>query len=412
MDLTFDNLLRMEPRTPTRPITRTLTKVFTTAATCQGTGPVLNICKRTTIYHRCAESLWKLRPGQSLCERAPQQPLRVQRFVVLSGQPIESFLIYCNQPMMLPLLQQLVLPTQILKISPTEALKNTSQNLTSSTHRTLTSNKILVSTDSMNFVYPSRTPTSTRGLLATDLVILNHAQVTRTTPELAPPSPNYHITSTGERLLGYRGHHLSIDIEILESPTKNGFYGNQLRGKRGELLGLIVRQNSRFRTAKTVIIKFGLDASFVDLESAKNSLNEFHILTGTMYAEHKSRKLRLVGVIHKNSYEECDVEWNGKKSLLTRRWSLDIFGHWNAKRSSVPYLTYWALNVGWPAFEMVFPYWWTWKETVGGANWRFRRSQKKSSPNSCKQTRSSSAIGRQESVSENSIHCAWCRECN
>ncbi|GFV39318.1 hypothetical protein TNCV_1230201 [Trichonephila clavipes] len=94
------------------------------------------------------------------------------------------------------------------------------------------------------------------------------------------------------------------------------------------------------------------------------------------------------------------------------KWSLDIFGHWNAKRSSVPYLTYWALNVGWPAFEMVFPYWWTWKETVGGANWRFRRSQKKSSPNSCKQTRSSSAIGRQESVSENSIHCAWCRECN
>ncbi|GFT20283.1 hypothetical protein TNCV_1008961 [Trichonephila clavipes] len=36
----------------------------------------------------------------------------------------------------------------------------------------------------------------------------------------------------------------------------------------------------------------------------------------------------------------------------------------------------------------------------------------KSSPNSCKQTRSSSAIGRQESVSENSIRCAWCRVCN
>ncbi|GFS85374.1 hypothetical protein TNCV_76001 [Trichonephila clavipes] len=33
----------------------------------------------------------------------------------------------------------------------------------------------------------------------------------------------------------------------------------------------------------------------------------------------------------------------------------------------------------------------------------------KSSPNSCKQTRSSSAIGRQVSVSENSIRCAWCR---
>ncbi|GFW18960.1 uncharacterized protein TNCV_164761 [Trichonephila clavipes] len=46
------------------------------------------------------------------------------------------------------------------------------------------------------------------------------------------------------------------------------------RGKRGELLGRIDRQNSRFRTAKTIIIKFGLHASFVELESAKNSVNE------------------------------------------------------------------------------------------------------------------------------------------
>ncbi|GFT18239.1 uncharacterized protein TNCV_710521 [Trichonephila clavipes] len=33
---------------------------------------------------------------------------------------------------------------------------------------------------------------TTRGLLATDHVILNHGQVTWTTPELAPPSPTYH----------------------------------------------------------------------------------------------------------------------------------------------------------------------------------------------------------------------------
>ncbi|GFU98969.1 uncharacterized protein TNCV_3382141 [Trichonephila clavipes] len=32
---------------------------------------------------------------------------------------------------------------------------------------------------------------ATRGLLATDHVIFNHGQVTWTTPELAPPSPNY-----------------------------------------------------------------------------------------------------------------------------------------------------------------------------------------------------------------------------
>ncbi|GFW20028.1 hypothetical protein TNCV_867341 [Trichonephila clavipes] len=40
---------------------------------------------------------------------------------------------------------------------------------------------------------------ATRGLLATDHVILNHGQVTWTTPELAPHSPNYHTTPTGGR---------------------------------------------------------------------------------------------------------------------------------------------------------------------------------------------------------------------
>ncbi|GFT45811.1 hypothetical protein TNCV_1781481 [Trichonephila clavipes] len=40
---------------------------------------------------------------------------------------------------------------------------------------------------------------TTRGLLATYHVILNHGQVTWTTPELAPPSPNYPTTPTGGR---------------------------------------------------------------------------------------------------------------------------------------------------------------------------------------------------------------------
>ncbi|GFW11005.1 hypothetical protein TNCV_4459801 [Trichonephila clavipes] len=38
---------------------------------------------------------------------------------------------------------------------------------------------------------------ATRGLLATDLVILNPGQVTRMTPELELPSPNYHTTPMG-----------------------------------------------------------------------------------------------------------------------------------------------------------------------------------------------------------------------
>ncbi|GFT43820.1 hypothetical protein TNCV_2547771 [Trichonephila clavipes] len=37
---------------------------------------------------------------------------------------------------------------------------------------------------------------STRGLLETDHVILNNGQVTGTTHELAPPSPNYNTTPT------------------------------------------------------------------------------------------------------------------------------------------------------------------------------------------------------------------------
>ncbi|GFY35585.1 hypothetical protein TNCV_196851 [Trichonephila clavipes] len=46
------------------------------------------------------------------------------------------------------------------------------------------------------------------------------------------------------------------------------------RGKRGELLRRIDRQNSRFRTAKTIIIKLGLHASFVEVESAKKAFKE------------------------------------------------------------------------------------------------------------------------------------------
>ncbi|GFW33520.1 hypothetical protein TNCV_2210551 [Trichonephila clavipes] len=38
-----------------------------------------------------------------------------------------------------------------------------------------------------------------RGLLATDHVIFNHGQVTWTTPEMAPLSPNYHTTPRGGR---------------------------------------------------------------------------------------------------------------------------------------------------------------------------------------------------------------------
>ncbi|GFW58583.1 hypothetical protein TNCV_718831 [Trichonephila clavipes] len=44
-----------------------------------------------------------------------------------------------------------------------------------------------------------------------DLVILKHGQMTRATPELATPSPNYH---TNERTF-----QLSIDLTCIAAPT-------------------------------------------------------------------------------------------------------------------------------------------------------------------------------------------------
>ncbi|GFU51604.1 hypothetical protein TNCV_82341 [Trichonephila clavipes] len=50
---------------------------------------------------------------------------------------------------------------------------------------------------------------ATRGHLATDLVILNHGQVTRTTPELAPLPP-LTTTPTGRRLSSRQIFRVSI----------------------------------------------------------------------------------------------------------------------------------------------------------------------------------------------------------
>ncbi|GFW14757.1 retrovirus-related Pol polyprotein from transposon 412 [Trichonephila clavipes] len=61
---------------------------------------------------------------------------------------------------------------------------------------------------------------ATRGLLGTDHVILNHCQVTWTTPELAPRSPNYRTTPTG-------GRFKSRQIQRV-SPTRRIFCGTGL----------------------------------------------------------------------------------------------------------------------------------------------------------------------------------------
>ncbi|GFY26918.1 uncharacterized protein TNCV_930591 [Trichonephila clavipes] len=75
---------------------------------------------------------------------------------------------------------------------------------------------------------------ATRGLLVTDHVILNHGKVTWTTPELAPPSPNYHTTPTGvrfsSRLLRHKTSHSlthsALDrFNVHRCPTRRVFSG-------------------------------------------------------------------------------------------------------------------------------------------------------------------------------------------
>ncbi|GFW92262.1 hypothetical protein TNCV_3541481 [Trichonephila clavipes] len=52
---------------------------------------------------------------------------------------------------------------------------------------------------------------ATRRFLVTDLVILNHGQVTRMKPQLSLPFPNYHTTPTGKTF------ELSTDLKCIAS---------------------------------------------------------------------------------------------------------------------------------------------------------------------------------------------------
>ncbi|GFT35715.1 uncharacterized protein TNCV_2944031 [Trichonephila clavipes] len=79
-------------------------------------------------------------------------------------------------------------------------------------------------------------------------------------------------------LVSDRSHWLMLrhtSKELNRVPLEKDFTEINSKGERGELLGRMDRQNFRFRTAKSIIIKFGLKASFfVQLESAKDALNE------------------------------------------------------------------------------------------------------------------------------------------
>ncbi|GFW57447.1 hypothetical protein TNCV_543571 [Trichonephila clavipes] len=80
--------------------------------------------------------------------------------------------------------------------------------------------------------------------------------------------------------------------------------------------------------------------------------------TNVMTSEYLSRigKWSSTDDSHEERLMTLDTTMIVEPQSLKNGPSLDIFGHRNAKRSSVPYLKYWALDVGWPAFEIVLPY--------------------------------------------------------
>ncbi|GFT75846.1 uncharacterized protein TNCV_851481 [Trichonephila clavipes] len=73
---------------------------------------------------------------------------------------------------------------------------------------------------------------ATRRLLATDHVILNHGQVTRTTPGLASPSPNYPTTPHQQEDV------LALDrFNVHRTPTRRVFGGTGLElGTRSAMI--------------------------------------------------------------------------------------------------------------------------------------------------------------------------------
>ncbi|GFT47542.1 transposable element Tc1 transposase [Trichonephila clavipes] len=95
---------------------------------------------------------------------------------------------------------------------------------------------------------------ATRELLVTDVVILNHAQVTRTIPELAP-SPNYRTTSTAPKFAASTSNTLgrSVSAEMVRRVLKKAGY-NGIVARKKPLIGKRNRVK-RLKSAKEHILR-------------------------------------------------------------------------------------------------------------------------------------------------------------
>ncbi|GFX52311.1 hypothetical protein TNCV_5037381 [Trichonephila clavipes] len=83
-----------------------------------------------------------------------------------------------------------------------------------------------------------------RGFLATYLAVLNHGQLTRTTPELATHSPNFHTTP--------KSGLLSLDIFNLHQPSLHGEASVVLAARRLHESNLLESSKNAFKVAGSI----------------------------------------------------------------------------------------------------------------------------------------------------------------
>ncbi|GFX44611.1 alkylglycerol monooxygenase [Trichonephila clavipes] len=142
------------------------------------------------------------------------------------------------------------------------------------------------------------------------------------------------------------------------------------RGERGELLGRIDRQNSRFRTAKTIIIKFGLHASFVELESAKNALNE--VTPAFIFVIVLEQVLHLIR--GKKLMRLNDSVTNISQGILVELFKIPLYG--------VELLFYTWIYNNWCIYSLPWNSAWTWILCLIGTDfcfyWMHRATHRKS----------------------------------
>ncbi|GFV01031.1 hypothetical protein TNCV_1009521 [Trichonephila clavipes] len=97
-----------------------------------------------------------------------------------------------------------------------------------------------------------------QGLLVMDLVILNHGQVIRTTPELAHSSPNFHTTPTRGRL--------SLDIfNVHQAP---------LHGRSSAILGSSSRHGDDESITLTTMLPRPHNAVVSEVKSLLDAIQE------------------------------------------------------------------------------------------------------------------------------------------